>query len=447
MVYEFVYADLIAENLGANETKEEYPGDFVLTEHVLRLTLKDAGDGLTGHYVLNFAGDTFRVYLDDPRGLPEGSEPPAVESGVTEFDANGDTTVYVKGIAADRAMCTGRTVALSYVPGERPVSTAEGSRTGDIVKINVSEIQIEVNNTPDDENDPESDDDFVGVGAAVPTRLRIFPWWPDDITLTVDSAGEGKLEFSQDGATFADTLPLTFSKVGLWSHIYVSTKEGPEDNPGAYTNAEANDTYITVHASETKKKEDVNGFTLEIRPLMAGTSEYRPAQIMADTDWEGSAYLPYDTLNEMQKAEIKVIAKSPGYESWLRGKLDLKVKEMKEGYTTLGVTSGYKPTSEGYFSQSQEKPSIWEYTPFEEPRSEKHPQPMVVSIVATAPVRGMDVEVSNTVKVVVMPVFCLATSFKWNFFGDFVGDFCRSTSPFLFLFVAQGTLRTANEER
>ncbi|MEW6358558.1 MAG: hypothetical protein AB1696_19645 [Planctomycetota bacterium] len=180
---------------------------------------------MTGHYVLNFAGDTFRVFTEDPRGLPEGEEPPAVESGVTEFDANSDTTVWVKGIAADGAMCMGRTVTLAYMPGERPVSTEEGNRTSDIIKINVSEVQIEINNTETE------DDDIIMVGDRVPVRARIFPWWPTDRAIELSSEGAGRFEFSRTESGFADTLSLTLSRAGTWTRFYATGKEGTSSAP------------------------------------------------------------------------------------------------------------------------------------------------------------------------------------------------------------------------
>ena len=127
----------------------------------------------------------------------------------------------------------------------------------------MSEIQIEVNNTSDDEDE----DDIIAVGGLVPTRVRIFPWWSADFTTTLETEGVGTLQFSKSEENFTDTLDLSLNRAGLWSHIYVTTKEGPEEDPTAYTSQDPNDTYIVAHGSpQIGGIEDLTGFTITVDP-------------------------------------------------------------------------------------------------------------------------------------------------------------------------------------
>ena len=108
-----------------------------------------AGGDATGYFVVSFSEDTFWVYDSDKETrIAPGAE----------LLAGTDRTLYIRGVAADEGMCKGETISVSYSAGENPVSDNPDNRLEDAIKINVSEIQIEVNDTPDSEKDDDETD-------------------------------------------------------------------------------------------------------------------------------------------------------------------------------------------------------------------------------------------------------------------------------------------------
>ncbi|MEW6358561.1 MAG: hypothetical protein AB1696_19660 [Planctomycetota bacterium] len=179
-----------------------------------------------------------------------------------------------------------------------------------------------MNNTPDDDNNPESDDDFVGVGAAVPTRLRIFPWWPEDLSVTLDSIGGGKVQFSKTGApeSFADTLDLTLNRAGLWTYIYVMGKMGPADDRGAYASDEWDDTEIVAYASPGGNGQKVTVPNVDVVVHKSSPDTYKIPSILAD---DPNAKLHFVTVKGMGDVvlEAKIQASTEDMRNKIRDNL------------------------------------------------------------------------------------------------------------------------------
>ncbi|MEW6358563.1 MAG: hypothetical protein AB1696_19670 [Planctomycetota bacterium] len=252
---------------------------------------------------------------------------------------------------------------MAYVPGEAPLSTAEGSRTGDIVKINVSEVQFDVGNTSDE------GDDIIAVGGAIPVRVRVFPWWPSDKAVRIDTEGEGDLQYSRTQENFTDTLDLTLDRAGLWTQIYATGKEGPEDDPTLYTSVNPDDTYIVAYGGDEKAgKEDVTGFIIIVDPKKNDDGE---SKICAETGFQMNSA----SLDLMQKAHIYVRAKGEQATQYLQN--------VKLEIDKITPNDGYIPIGQGELKEPEAGKEFWVYTSFVEPTFDKWPEPKTVWIKAT----------------------------------------------------------------